>query len=302
MRHTGSSHTPSRGANLPSHPRPTVRRLRVGSELKRLREASGVKMEAAAERIGGDKSKISRQENGRQGISKLELEALLDLYKVEDERLKTTLAALAREGRRRSWWAPYGDILTHRFQQQLSIEAEAARIFLWQPLLVPGLLQTRAYAEEFIRQAEKSATPDEIQSYVTVRMERQEIFNGDSPPQVVCLLDETVLHRRIGGPKVLAEQLKKLIEVNDPPHVSIQIVPSQGWHAGLDGAFSIFSYPDPMDLDVVSMDYLDGKLYLEENEPVDRYKLTFDAIRASALPSRRSIDLISRAARELSDT
>jgi transcriptional regulator with XRE-family HTH domain len=296
------THTPSRGADLPSHPRPTVRRLRVGSELKRLREASGVKMEVAAERIGGDKSKISRQENGRQGISKLELEALLDLYKVDDDRLRTTLTALAREGRRKSWWAPYGDILTHRFQQQLSIEAEAACIFLWQPLLVPGLLQTHAYAEEFIRQTEKWATAEEVESHVTVRMERQEIFKGDNPPQVVCLLDETVLYRRIGGAKVMAEQLRKLIAMNAPPHFSIQIVPSEGWHAGLDGAFSMFSYPDPMDLDVVSVDYLDGKLYLEENEPVDRYKLTFDALRSAALPSRRSIDLISRAARDLSDT
>jgi transcriptional regulator with XRE-family HTH domain len=288
---------------LPSHPRPTVRRRRLGSELKRLREHAGVKMEDAAERIGGDKSKISRQENGRQGISKLEIEALLDLYAVQDHKLRTTLTTLAREGRRKSRWAHYSDILSERFQEQLSIESDAVRIHLFQPLLVPGLLQTREYAEESIRGVEKSATDEQIESYVSVRMTRQEILHDTSAPQVVCLLDEAVLRRTVGGPAVMAPQFQKLIEVNNPPRLTIQVIPfGQGWHAGLDGAFSVFTYPDPMDLDVVRVEYLDGALYLEENGPVERYQLAFDQLRASALPSRQSMDLISQAARDLKKT
>ena len=258
-----------------------------------------MKMETAGERIGGDKTKISRQENGRQGISKLELEALLDLYGVENEKLRTSLAALAREGRRKSWWAQYGDILTPRFQEQLGIEGEAAIIRNWQPFALPGLIQAREYAEALIREAEKTATPEEVESYVSVRMARQEILFGKTPPQVHCLLDEGVLHRPIGGTKVLARQLEKLIEMNELPHVSIQIVPGQGWNAGLYGAFSIFSYPDPMDLDVVSVEYLDGKLYLEEDGPVERYKREFDALGTSALPSQQSMDLVSQVMRDL---
>ncbi|WP_241990052.1 MULTISPECIES: DUF5753 domain-containing protein [unclassified Streptomyces] len=108
------------------------------------------------------------------------------------------------------------------------------------------------------------------------------------------------LLRHIGGPAVMAEQLQRLTEVSNPPKLTIQIIPfGQGWHAGLDGAFSLYTYPDPMDLDVVNLDYLDGALYLEEDGPVERYKLAFDDLRAAALPSRQSMDLISQAARDL---
>ncbi|WP_246096748.1 helix-turn-helix domain-containing protein [Streptomyces botrytidirepellens] len=284
---------------MPSHPRPTVRRRRLGSELKRLREEAGVKMEAAAEEIGGDKSKISRQENGRQRVTKLEIQALLDLYGVQDQRLRTALTTLAREGRRKGWWAQYSVILPDGFQERLAIESDAARIHVFQPLLVPGLLQTLEYATESIRAVEKNAGEEQIESYVSVRMSRQEILRRDSAPQYVCILDEAVLRREIGGPETMASQLEKLIEVNSPPELTIQVIPfGHGWHAGLDGAFSLYSYPDPMDLDVVNLDYLDGALYLEEDGPVERYKLAFDDLRASALPSRRSMELISQVARD----
>ncbi|MER6195544.1 helix-turn-helix domain-containing protein [Streptomyces cyaneofuscatus] len=284
---------------MPSHPRPTVRRRRLGAELKRLREKAGVRMEDAAERIGGDKPKISRQENGRQGVSKLEIEALLALYEVSDDRLRTALTTLAREGRRKGWWAQYSDILPAGFQERLSIESDAARILTFQSMLVPGLLQTAEYATEVIRAAGKSATEDQLKSYIEVRASRQEIFARDNPPQYVCLLDEAVLRREVGGPAVMAAQLGKILEVNNPPKLTIQVVPlSQGWHAGADGAFNIYSYPDPMDLDVVNLDYLDGALYLEEDLPVERYQLAFDELRATALASRQSMELVSSVRRE----
>ncbi|MDJ1644722.1 helix-turn-helix transcriptional regulator [Streptomyces sp. J15] len=284
---------------MPSHPRPTVRRRRLGAELKRLREKAGVRMEEAAERIGGDKPKISRQENGRQGVSKLEIEALLALYGVSDERLRTALTTLAREGRRKGWWAQYSDILPAGFQERLSIESDAARILTFQPMLVPGLLQTVEYATEVIRSVDKDVTEEERDSYIEVRKARQEIFARENPPQYVCLLDEAVLRREVGGPAVMAAQLDKILEMNNPPKLTIQVVPfSQGWHAGADGAFNIYSYPDPMDLDVVNLDYLDGALYLEEDQPVGRYQLAFDELRATALASRQSMELISAVKRE----
>ncbi|SBU94917.1 Helix-turn-helix domain-containing protein [Streptomyces sp. Ncost-T6T-1] len=256
-------------------------------------------MEEAAERIGGDKPKISRQENGRQGVSKLEIEALLALYGVSDERLRTALTTLAREGRRKGWWAQYSDILPAGFQERLSIESDAARILTFQPMLVPGLLQTVEYATEVIRSVDKDVTEEERDSYIEVRKARQEIFTRDNPPQYVCLLDEAVLRREVGGPAVMVAQLDKILEMNNPPKLTIQVVPfSQGWHAGADGAFNIYSYPDPMDLDVVNLDYLDGALYLEEDQPVGRYQLAFDELRATALASRQSMELISAVKRE----
>ncbi|RLV67393.1 DNA-binding protein [Streptomyces sp. CBMAI 2042] len=256
-------------------------------------------MEDAAERIGGDKPKISRQENGRQGVSKLEIEALLALYGVSDDRLRTALTTLAREGRRKGWWAQYGDILTAGFQEWLSIESDAARILAFQPMLVPGLLQTVEYATEVIRCAEKDATQAKRDSYIEVRKARQEIFTRDNPPQYVCLLDEAVLRREVGGPAVMAAQLARILEVNNPPKLTIQVVPfGQGWHAGTHGPFNIYSYPDPMDLDVVNLGYLDGALYLEEDDTVKRYQLAFDELRATALTTRQSMQLVSSVQRE----
>ncbi|WP_424919169.1 DUF5753 domain-containing protein [Streptomyces sp. wa1064] len=182
------------------------------------------------------------------------------------------------------------------------MESDAARILTFQPMLVPGLLQTVEYATELIRSVDKGATEDERNSYIEVRRSRQEIFARDNPPQYVCLLDEAVLRREVGGPAVMAAQLDKILEMNNPPKLTIQVVPfAQGWHAGADGAFNIYSYPDPMDLDVVNLDYLDGALYLEEDQPVERYQLAFDELRAAALASRQSVELISAVKREFMD-
>ncbi|MBB1253743.1 helix-turn-helix domain-containing protein [Streptomyces alkaliterrae] len=285
---------------MAGQPRPTVRRRRLGSELRRLREAAGIKMEQAAARIDGDKPKISRIENGRISVRRLEIEALLDLYGVTDRRTVTSLVTLGKESRRKSWWHQYGQNLTPDFQEWLDLEDDAVRIHSYQPLLVPGLLQTPAYAHATIRSAERSATSDEVHDFVATRMTRQAIFERTNRPQYVCILDEAVLHREIGGPGVLAAQLQKLAEVASPPELTVQVVPfNQGWHAGLNGGFSLFTYPDPMDLDVVSVQYMDGMLYLEEDESVERYRMAFDQLRASALSSRQSIELISRLARDL---
>ncbi|WP_445278050.1 DUF5753 domain-containing protein, partial [Streptomyces sp. DSM 41033] len=139
--------------------------------------------------------------------------------------LRTALTTLAREGRRKGWWAQYSDILTAGFQEWLSIESDAARILAFQPMLVPGLLQTVEYATEVIRCDEKDATQAERDSYLEVRKVRQQIFARDHPPQYVCLLDEAVLRREVGGPAVMAAQLARILEVNNPPKLTIQVVP-----------------------------------------------------------------------------
>lgn len=285
---------------MAGHPRPTVRRRKLGSEFKRLREAAGVKMDDAAERIGGDKSKISRQENGRQGMNKLEAEALLDLYGVEDDRLRTALITMAREGRRKGWWGQYSDLIKAGLEEQISIESDAAKILAFQPLVIPGLFQTFEYASEVIRSYDKGKTPEaELKSLISVRMTRQEIFQRPDAPLHVCILDEAVLRREVGGPATMAAQLERLVEISKPPKLTIQVIPfGQGWHPGLSGHFTVFSYPDPMELDIVKVEYLDGSLFLEEDAAVDRFRLAFDELRASALPVRQSLDLIRTVAQQ----
>lgn len=287
---------------MPAGQRPTVRALRLGSELRRLREVAGVDTKVAAERIGGDRPKLSKIETGKQGISKAELEVLLTLYGVEDPKVKAAMDALRATRRKADWWDQYGAILGPQLRERLAIERDAVRIFAFQPMLIPGLLQTPDYARAINSGVEKDADEEQIASYVRVRMARQEIFKQESPPQYVCVLDEAVLRRAVGGPAVMAAQLKHLVSMINPPSISVQVVPfGQGWHAGLDGPFTIYAYPDPMDLDVVVLEYLEGALYLEEDRVADQYRLVFDAVRTAALSSRQSVELISRLARDLEE-
>ncbi|WP_059048247.1 helix-turn-helix domain-containing protein [Streptomyces acidiscabies] len=284
---------------MPAHLRPTVRRRRLGAELKRLCEAAGVSMDDAGEHIDGDKTKISRIENGRQGIRPLEIKALFDRFGVEDEKLKTALLTLAREAKRKGWWQQYGDTLRPDFQELLALEWDAARIHTFQAMVVPGLLQTSAYAEAINRGTSRRSTEEEIQNLVRLRMERQSIFEREEPPQYLCILDEAVLHHEVGGSLVMAGQLRRLLEVGERPGLSVQVVPyAQGGYVGLEGPFTIYSYPEHMALDVVGLNYLDGALYLEEDGSVERYRRAFDQVRAAALSSRQSMDLISQLARD----
>jgi len=258
-------------------------------------------MDAAGEHIDGDKTKMSRIENGRQGIRPLEIKALLALFGVQDEKIKTALLTLAKDAKRKGWWEQYGDPLLSGLEDRLSLEWDAVHIHAFQGALVPGLLQTKAYAESVIRATSLRFTEEQLQAGISFRMERQNIFDRSEPepPQYLCILDEAVLHHEVGGPKVMAEQLWKLIEVSERAGISVQVVPyEQGGYVGLEGSFAIYSYPEEMALDVVGIDYHDGSLYLEEDASVERFRRAFDQVRGAALSSRQSMDLIAQTARD----
>lgn len=276
----------------------TARRRKLGSELKALRVAAEVSPERAAQRIHGDNSKISRIEKGRQRVTRLELDALLELYRVGDAKLREGLVLLSAEARRRSWWRQYGDLLHPSFQEVLEMESDAARICAFQPLLIPGLLQTKEYATAVIREFPDESGKD-LDAYVALRMGRQRILERQAL-QYVCVLTENTLRQEVGGPEVMAAQLRHLRAMSKPPDRTIQVIPyDRGAHIGLAGGFTLYAYPDPMDLDVVGIEYLDGGLYREEARPVARYRMAFDQLRSTALSSRQSMELISRIAGEL---
>ncbi|WP_103532485.1 helix-turn-helix transcriptional regulator [Streptomyces sp. SM11] len=283
-----------------AHPEPKVRKKRLGSELRRLREESGVSLQQAGETIDGDKTKMSRIENGRQGLRPLELKTLLDMYQV-DLPMREALLALQRQSKQKGWWSQHSDKLKPDFQERLTLESDAVRIYAYQSVVVPGLLQIDAYAEAVIRgTGSKRMTDEEVRTLVDLRLARQAIFDRDDAPQYLCILDESVLHRQVGGPAVTAAQLRNLVEASDRPGIAVQVIPyAQGAYVGMDGPFTVYSYPDPMELDVVGLDNLDGGLYLEETGAVENYRSAFDQLRAAALSSRQSMDVISRVARDL---
>ncbi|ARQ69160.1 helix-turn-helix domain-containing protein [Streptomyces marincola] len=279
----------------------TVRRYLLGMELRRLRMTAGVKQETAALHVDMDDSKLSRVENGTSPISKPELVELLKLYGVREgeHELFDFLVALYREARKRGWWYQQRGVIPPSVQQLIELESSATSMFQFSLTVVPGLLQTENYARALIS-AFPVPAPGSVEKAVEVRMTRQRILAEDAAPQLVCVLDEAALRRQVGGPRVQAEQLRKLVTISDPPRLTVQVVPySQGVHAGMDGGFKLFSYPDPFNLEFAFVEYLDGRIFVEGDGQVDAFTRTADLLRTQALSSDDSLDLIARIAEDL---
>jgi transcriptional regulator with XRE-family HTH domain len=259
---------------------PTVRRRRLSSELRRLREQAQLTIEDVAEKLGCSSSKISRIETGHTSVSPRDARAMLGLYGVEVDQLEA-LVQLAKEARKKGWWHAYNEVFTGSF---VGLEAETSSLRAYQALLVPGLLQTEDYMRAVIRAARPDATTAQVGKRVKARLERQMLLTDVDPPRYWAVMDEAVLHRGVGGGKVMRAQLNMLIARAALPHVTIQVIPfSAGAHAGMEGPFLILGFPEQADPDVVYVDSTTAGIYLEEPAEILRYTLMFDHLRAAAL-------------------
>lgn len=275
----------------------TARRRRLGAALRQLREAAGVTAAEAAEAIHGGSSKISRIETGCHRVTRLELEVLMSLYRVREGQTREWLIALASEDRSRSWWRQPGEPLSADFKEALTLESSAAAISTFQPQVVPGLLQTRAYATAVISGADP-LPQDAIEFYVNLRMERQALLHREVPPSYLCILQEGVLHQHVGGPATMAGQLQQLVDMSRNPAVTIRVIPhTQTTFIATGGSFQVFSYPAPLNLDVVTLESLDGARCLEDAEIVAKCHRALVRLRASALSAEHSVELIASIAR-----
>ncbi|PXY33052.1 transcriptional regulator [Prauserella sp. PE36] len=273
---------------------PTVRRRRLASELRRLREAADLTIDEVGEKLECSASKVSRIETGHVGVTPRDARDMLELYGVRGDE-QEALVQLAREARKRGWWHAYNEVFTGTF---VGLEADASSLRAFQALLVPGLLQTRRYAHAVIRAMRPDAEDTEIGRRVAARMERQQLLRDPHPPEYWAVIDEAVLHREVGGTEVMAEQLARLLEVAQLPHVTIQVVPfNAGAHPGMEGPFLILGFPEQADHDVVYVDSTSTGLYLELEADVRRYALMFDHLRAAALKPDDSIQVIVDAGR-----
>ncbi|MFI5822863.1 helix-turn-helix domain-containing protein [Streptomyces rishiriensis] len=281
--------------------RRTARRRRLGTALREAREKAGINPEQAARTIHGDKSKISRIETGRHRVSRLELETLMDLFTVTDSKTRAWLVALSAEGQRRSWWRTHGDRLEQDFKELLTLEEDAQRIVAFQPQVLPGLIQTKDYAASVISSNDPALADEEVEFFTNVRLRRQEIFKRDTLTDYLCIVTEGVLRQRVGGAGVMKGQLHHLLEIGANSNIRIRVVPfsEPGYTGSSSGAFTLYSYPDQLDLDVVQVEYLDGALYLEEEKTVRKYRESLDLLRSSMLSTSESNDLISEICRDL---
>ncbi|MGA4545591.1 helix-turn-helix domain-containing protein [Uniformispora flossi] len=287
-------------------PNPTVRQRRLGTELRRLREARGLSLEHVAARLECSDSKVSRIELGRSGVRPVDLRILLDLYAVDDDAERESLLTLSREAKKRGWWRSYSSVLPPSYTELLSLEADASGMRGFELSLVPGLLQTPDYARAVISSVRDDLAPDEVDTLVRVRAARQSILDRTGPDgepafQLTLVLGEAVLRQHVGGRESMRAQLLHLAEAATRPNIRIQVLPfACGAHPAIEGAFAVIDFPALSDLDVVVVDTRTSSLYLEEPEHVRVYHRMFEDIRASALSYGDSSSMIEHAAKELS--
>jgi len=276
---------------------PTVRRRRLSGELRRLRDHAQLTIDDVAEKLACSASKISRIETGHVSVTPRDTRDMLKLYGVEPNQLEA-LVQLAKEARKKGWWHSYNEVFTGAF---VGLEAETSSLRAYQALLVPGLLQTEDYMRAVIRAARPDATEAHVEKRVKARLARQRLLTDLDPPRYWAVIDEAVLCRTVGGPKVMRAQLNWLIARASLPHVTIQVLPfSAGAHAGMEGPFLILGFPEQADPDVVYVDNTTAGIYLEEPAEILRYTLMFDHLRAAALAPDDTLTRIAAAAARLS--
>ncbi|GHH68835.1 transcriptional regulator [Streptomyces sulfonofaciens] len=282
---------------MASHVNPTVRRRRLGQELRRLRELKGMTAEEVAERLLVSQSKISRLENGRRSISQRDVRDLCGVYEVDDHRIVESLMQMAKDSRQQGWWHSFGDI---PYSVYIGLETDAASLRVYDPQVVPGLLQTRCYADALIRGALPETPPADIDKRVQVRMRRQDrILSSENPLRLWTVMDEAALRRVVGDRGLMRDQLEHLVEQSRLPHVTVQVIPfDMGAHPGLNGQYAILEFPDASDSSVVYIEGVTSDLYLEKSGDVQKYSVMYEHLRAQALNVEQSREFISKIAKD----
>ena len=280
-------------------PSPTVRRKRLGIELRRLREQAGFTCEDVGQRLECSGTRISRIETGRINVRPGDVREMLEIYGVTGAEADS-LVQLAREARRKGWWHTYGRVLPTWFEAYIGLESEAVRLRDFQPLVMPGLLQTEEYARAVLRAAPNAGSTEDIDRQVALRMDRQAILAQSSPPDLWVVLSESVLRAQVGGPRVMHAQLRRLLDIAERPNITVQVLPfSNAAHVDPISPFTILEFPEAADPTVVYLEHLTGCLFLETEDEIRRYKVVFDHMRAEALGIGQSADLIAQMAADL---
>jgi transcriptional regulator with XRE-family HTH domain len=279
---------------------PTVPRMLVGIELHRYREAAGITPEQAAYEIRASRSKISRMENGLVRFKERDVTDLLTLYGVTDEQARTRLVTLARQANTPGWWSKYGDIMADWFESYLGLEMAASVIRTFELQFVHGLFQTEDYARAVTLLGHTTASEDEIERRVSLRLKRQDLLAGPQPPQVWSVLDEGALRRPVGGPQVMRAQLNHLAEMARLRHVTIQVVPfDRGGHAAAGGSFTVLRFSEQEVPDVVYLEQLTSALYLDKRDDVDHYMEVMNHLSTEAMTPVQTVKFITELIQDL---
>lgn len=265
----------------------SVRRRRLSEELRALRATAGMTLDDAAAATEWSVGKVSNIETGvRIRPSVVEVRALLDVYGLKDERRREALFAITRQAGKKGWWTKYGDVFPDEFPV---LESEATAISTYEPMIIPGLLQTPSYVEQLMRSANLIRDPVDIQRVVDARHRRQEILAGQARPDLWVVIDAGAVERLRATPDVCREQVGHLADMADDGNgITVQVVPfSAGIHAGAKGSFVLmdFAAADP----VVYLEMDQDGLFLEEPEEATRYRNLFNHLVSRSLNVDQSV-------------
>ncbi|MBF6172060.1 helix-turn-helix domain-containing protein [Nocardia blacklockiae] len=276
---------------------PTALRIAVGGQLRKLREQCDVTREAAGEHIRGSHAKISRLELGRTGFKERDIRDLLTLYKVTDPEEREAFLELVRKANQPGWWHRYSDLLPQWFETYIGLEHAAHAIRTFEAQLVPGLLQTEEYTRAVVALGHQD---EDANRRVELRRRRQQILDRESGPTLWAVLDETVLHRPIGGTEVLRQQLEHLVAMSERLNVTVQVLPyAAGGHAAAGSSFTMLRFAEPELPDLVYIEQLTSAIYLDRLRDLEVYRLVMDRLSVQAEPPEVSRQMISAAAARL---
>jgi transcriptional regulator with XRE-family HTH domain len=269
---------------------PTVLRILLGTQLRRLRESRSVTAQAAAKAIRGSESKISRIELGRNAVREVDIADLLNLYGITDPVEREQLLTLASQANQQGWWHRYQDVLPNWFQSYIGLEESAESIRSFDTQFVPGLLQTEDYALAVFHLGAYSA--DEVDRLVFLRKERQRRF-ASGGLRLWAIIDEVALRRPVGSVSLMRAQLEHLLDISVRPGLTLQVTPFlTGASYAAPGSFSILSFAVDDLPDVVYVEQLTSAMYLDKRADVDRYAEAMDQIRATSYPPEQTKELI----------
>ncbi|MDG4831783.1 helix-turn-helix transcriptional regulator [Solwaraspora sp. WMMD1047] len=288
----------------------TVPRRQLGRHLRLLRERAHVTVKDAAERLEISPQKVWRIETGRgqERIRSLDVEGMCRVYAAPPD-LTGALVALAKETKAKGWWQSYLDAIPEWFELYVGLEASANHIRKYEQVLIPGLLQTRAYAEALFRMHQPAITAEDLDRSVTVRQERQALLVRalPAPPVLRVMLSEAVLRQPLGGAATMTTQLRALRAASEAPHISIRVLPFAAGptRAAVAGAFTILEFPtnfagDPTEPPTVYSEALTGALYLDRPEEIAAYETAWQDLEIAALGEGESREMMGSIIKELS--
>jgi transcriptional regulator with XRE-family HTH domain len=279
---------------------PTVLRILLGGQLRRLREYNGISRDDAGDAIRASGSKISRLELGRVGFKERDVADLLTLYGVGDVKERDALLRLAAQANAPGWWHQYNDILPSWFEAYLGLEEAASKLRIHETRFVPELLQTSDYAYAATALTHPDASPNEIERRVSLLLRRQQILDRPDPSQLWVVVDEAALRRQVGDRRIMRGQLSALIEAVASAKVIVQVVPSHhSAVAALMTPFSLMRFAEPSLPDVVYLEQLTSALYLDKPSDVTVYKKCLDRLSVNASPPTSAARILAETLKEI---